>query len=170
MSPFISQENNCPSSSSFSFPFCRMDSSPGVFQSGVCPTDTLIALHNSCSFTSQELPGDCKCPEGRDSSYSHWQDGSKLDARLRMIELNCKNVAKIIVAPADGSWSHPSCPPLPYPEPWGSPSFPNCPGPPSLLTPEGLCYCGSSDLQLHLAESNQKCEYSPSIWHTSSEL
>lgn len=98
------------------------------------------------------------------------QDGSQLGARLKMIELNWKKVAKIIVALADGSWSHPSCPPLPHPKPWCHPSFPQCPGSPPPLTPEGLCYCGSSDLQLHLAESNQKCEYSPSIWHTSSEL
>lgn len=29
---------------------------------------------------------------------------------------------------------------------------------------------GRHDLQLHLAESNQNCEDSPSIWHTSSRL
>lgn len=40
---------------------------------------------------------------------------------------------------------------------------------PGQLLP-GLWDGGSSDLQLHLAESNQKCEYSPPIWHTSSEL
>ena len=58
---------------------------------------------------------------------------------------------------------------IPPAGPWGSPSSPFCPQASSLANSGRLRDSGGRDLQLHLAESNQKCEYSPSLWHTSSE-
>jgi hypothetical protein len=81
--------------------------------------------------------------------------------------------AERVVAPASGKWSRCLC--TSYrgmaPAPW------HCT---ARLSPilclsgrqalDKALLLGQHDLQLHLAESNQNCEDSPSIWHTSSQL
>lgn len=133
MSPFISEGNSYLSSSPFSFPFCRTDSSSGALQHGACPTDS---THHAAPQLFTNLPWDCDQRAGTHLIYI-CQDGSQLSAQQDWDDrTELKERCPVIVILAARNWSHPPCPPRPRLIPWGSPSSLHCPGPPSPQTPE----------------------------------